>query len=91
MTNLNGQKIGKYTLLERIDDGGMAEVYKAHSQPQNREVVVKLLHRHLVAGGEQTARMQREMRVMARLRHHHIVRILDAVMAAVPEPRRRAV
>jgi serine/threonine-protein kinase len=59
----------------------MAEVYKAYRQPQEQEVVVKLLHRHLVAGGEQTARMQREMRVMARLRHQHIARILDAGMA----------
>lgn len=81
MTNLSGQKIGKYTLLERLDHGGMAEVYKAYRQPQEQEVVVKLLHRHLVAAGEQTARMQREMRVMARLRHQHIARILDAGMA----------
>ena len=81
MTNLIGQTIGNYTLIECIDHGGMAEVYKARQQPQDREVVVKLLHRHLVAGGEQTARMQREMRVMARLRHQHIVRILDAGMA----------
>lgn len=81
MTDLIGQKIGRYTLLERIDHGGMAEVYRARQQGQDRDVVVKLLHRHLVAGGEQTARMQREMRVMARLRHPHVVRILDAGMA----------
>ncbi|MFN8470147.1 MAG: serine/threonine-protein kinase [Caldilineaceae bacterium] len=80
MTDLIGQTIGKYTLIERIDHGGMAEVYRARQQGGG-EVVVKLLHRHLVAGGEQTARMQREMRVMARLRHQHIVRILDAGMA----------
>lgn len=81
MTDLIGQTIGKYTLIERIDHGGMAEVYRARQHGQDRDVVVKLLHRHLVAGGEQTARMQREMRVMARLRHQHIVRILDAGMA----------
>src|SRR5512147_2511914 len=81
MTDLIGQTIGKYTLIERIDHGGMAEVFKTRQQPQDREVVVKLLHRHLVAGGEQTARMRREMRVMAPLRHPHIVRIDDAGMA----------
>ena len=81
MTDLTGQTIGKYTLIESIGNGGMAEVYKARQQPQDRDVVVKLLHRHLLAGGEQTARMQREMRIMARLQHPNIVRILDAGMA----------
>ena len=81
MTDLTGQTIGKYTLIECIGSGGMAEVYKACQQPQDREVVVKLLHRHLLAGGEQTARMQREMRIMARLQHPNIVRIFDAGMA----------
>jgi eukaryotic-like serine/threonine-protein kinase len=81
MTDLTGQTIGKYKLIECIGNGGMAEVYRARQQPQDRDVVVKLLHRHLLAGGEQTARMQREMRIMARLQHPNIVRIFDAGMA----------
>ncbi|MFN8464901.1 MAG: serine/threonine-protein kinase [Caldilineaceae bacterium] len=81
MTDFAGHTIDKYTLMERIGSGGMAEVYKACQRPQDREVVVKLLHRHLLAGGEQTARMQREMRIMARLQHPNIVRIFDAGMA----------
>ena len=77
MTNLVGQQLGKYQLLERLARGGMAEIYKALQPGVERTVVIKVLHGHLVEADNFVARFQREARAIGRLQHPHIVRIID--------------
>ncbi|MCP4423226.1 MAG: protein kinase, partial [Chloroflexi bacterium] len=75
--SLIGQKLGKYTITEKIGRGGMAEVYKAHHETLGRDVAIKVMHAHLLDEENFLARFQREARTMARLNHPHIVRVYD--------------
>lgn len=75
--SLTGQTLGKYRLLERLGQGGMAQVYKAYQPDLDRFVAVKVLHPHLTADDEFAERFRREARAIAALEHPHIVRIYD--------------
>jgi len=77
MGKLDGQKLGKYELVERMAQGGMAEVYRAFQPGVERYVVIKVLHGHLVDNQDIVARFQREARAAGRLQHPHIVRVID--------------
>lgn len=77
MANLTGQTLGKYAIIERRAQGGMAEVYKAFQPGIERDVVIKVLHSHLAESEDFVARFQREARAVGRLQHPHIVGIID--------------
>jgi serine/threonine protein kinase len=77
MANLVGKTVGKYTLVELLGRGGMAEVYKARHPTLDRDVTVKVLHRYLADGEGFLARFEREAKAVAAMRHPHIVQIFD--------------
>ncbi|HUM72188.1 MAG TPA: serine/threonine protein kinase, partial [Chloroflexota bacterium] len=58
--DLTGRHLGKYELLERLGQGGMAYVYKAHQPTIDRFVAVKVLHSHLADDAEFRERFKRE-------------------------------
>ncbi len=68
---------GRYELLEKIGEGGMAVVYKAKCHLLNRYVAVKILRAELVENKEFLARFQRESQSAASLSHPNIVNIYD--------------
>ena len=74
--SLAGMTLGKYRLLERLGQGGMAQVYRAHQPDLNRFVAIKVLHPHLT-GDEFIARFRREAQAVAALEHPNIVRVYD--------------
>jgi tRNA A-37 threonylcarbamoyl transferase component Bud32 len=69
--------LGKYLLLERLGQGGMAQVYRARQPVIERNVAIKVLHPHLATQGDFVARFQREARGLGALRHPHIVSVID--------------
>ena len=75
--NLIGVAIGAYQILEKIGQGGMAEVYKAYHPGLNRYAAIKIMQPHLTDSGELVARFQREAQTVAALRHPNIVQIFD--------------
>ncbi len=77
MFNLVGQTLGKYRLVEKLGQGGMAQVYKAYQPDLDRHVAIKVLHPHLTADEEFTLRFHREAQVIAALEHPNIVRVYD--------------
>jgi len=71
------QTFGKYIILEEIGKGRFATVYRAQDVVLAREVALKVLHPQLLVDPDFVARFQREARVMAKLRHPHIITVYD--------------
>ena len=85
--SLAGQTLGAYTLESAIGHGGMGSVWLARRSDGRFEgkVAVKLLNIALVGhGGEE--RFRREGRLLARLTHSNIARILDAGVTGAGQP-----
>jgi len=77
VASLIGKEIGKYRITERLGRGGMAEVYLGVHTLLDRKVAVKVLHSHLLEGGDFVARFKREAKAVANLRHPNIVQVHD--------------
>lgn len=77
MANLSGKEIGNYRITERIGRGGMAEVYLGVHKHLDRQVAIKVLHGHLLDGGDFLTRFKREAKAVANLRHPNIVQVHD--------------
>jgi tRNA A-37 threonylcarbamoyl transferase component Bud32 len=75
--DLTGITLGKYRLVEKLGQGGMAQVYKAYQPDLDRYVAVKVLNPHLTGDEDFAARFRREARAIAALDHPHIVRVYD--------------
>lgn len=73
---LGGQEFGRYTLIRELGQGGYASVYLGVHHYLNTSVALKLLNLFL-ASHEDVKRFQMEARMLAHLRHRHIVRVLD--------------
>ena len=70
-----------YTIVREIGRGGMATVFLAHDIKHDRDVALKVLHRHLgaVLGAE---RFLTEIRTTAQLHHPNILPLFDSGEAA---------
>jgi serine/threonine-protein kinase len=73
-------RLGPYTLIERLAQGGMAAVYKARLDGPNgfeKTVVVKAMLPALAAHDELVGLFGAEARLSAQLNHPNIVQVLD--------------
>ena len=80
MTDLFGQYLGRYYLSERLGEGGMAVVYKAHDTRLERDVAIKIIRRGAFptdALDEVLKRFEREAKSLAKLSHPNIVKVHD--------------
>lgn len=68
---------GRYRLLERIAEGGMARVFLAEDLRRGLRVAVKRLRPELAEEPEWVERFRSEATVLSRLRHPNIVRLYD--------------
>jgi tRNA A-37 threonylcarbamoyl transferase component Bud32 len=73
----DGQKLGKYELLDTVGQGAFGTVYKARDPELDRVVAVKVPRAGNLAGPEELDRFLREARSVAQLRHPSIVPIHD--------------
>ncbi|MEN6413672.1 MAG: Stk1 family PASTA domain-containing Ser/Thr kinase [Veillonellales bacterium] len=67
----------RYTVLEHVGGGGMADVYRAHDKLLDRSVAVKILRPQFTNDEEFVTRFRREAQAAARLSHPNIVNIYD--------------
>ena len=80
MTDLSGQYFGRYYLMERLGEGGMAVVYKAHDTRLERDVAIKIIRSDSFPGNaldEVLKRFEREAKALAKLSHPNIVKVHD--------------
>jgi eukaryotic-like serine/threonine-protein kinase len=84
---LAGRRIGAYTLLKPLGEGGMGTVWLAERSDGRFEgrAAVKLLHAGLVQRSL-AARFRREGAILARLSHPHIARLVDAGLTDDGQP-----
>jgi serine/threonine protein kinase/tetratricopeptide (TPR) repeat protein len=76
-----GDQLGKYQLEGLLGRGGMGEVWAAHDPDLDRRVAVKVLSGAVTNSTDGLARLQREGRAMARLRHPNVITVYDAAFA----------
>ncbi len=74
-----GHRMGPWTIEAPLGEGGMASVWLARRSDGRHEgqAAVKLMHGRL-HGTQASQRFEREGRILARLEHPHIARLLDA-------------
>src|ERR1043165_6786229 len=75
----SGELIGPYRLVSQLGKGAMGEVWRARDERLDRYVALKLLPAELVADEERRARMLREARAAAAIRHPNVVTLYDIV------------
>jgi non-specific serine/threonine protein kinase/serine/threonine-protein kinase len=73
-----GERIGPYVLRREIGAGGMGVVYEAAREDVDKTVALKLVRHGRLASPEHIRRFLQERRLLARLEHTNVARMLDA-------------
>jgi eukaryotic-like serine/threonine-protein kinase len=68
---------GRYTVLQRIGSGGMADVWLADDAHLQRRVALKVLHARFAQDREFVERFRREAEAAAGLQHPNVVAVFD--------------
>jgi len=71
-----GRRIGAYHIERELAEGGTATVHLARHALLKRPTAIKILKRHM-ASDELAARFEREVRMVAELRHPNTIEIYD--------------
>ena len=75
-----GQYIGRYHIVERLGEGGMATVYKGYDTRLERDVAIKIIRTDAVAQvmhEQLLKRFEREAKSLAKMDHRGIVNVYD--------------
>jgi len=72
-----GQTLGHYRIVERVGEGGMGVVYRAHDIHLERDVALKVLLAGTVGDTDARQRFRHEARALSRLNHPNIATVHD--------------
>lgn len=70
--------LGRYEVVRLLGEGGMGKVYLARQLDLGRQVVIKVMHEHIMQEEKFRERFQRETLLMARFQHPYSVTLYDA-------------
>ena len=70
-------QLGKYKIVDKLGQGAMGEVFRAHDPVLGRDVAIKITSSKLSVDEGSTQRFLREARAAAQLTHPNIVTIYD--------------
>ncbi len=74
----HGWVLNDYVILHPLSAGGMGWIYRAQHRRKNRTVALKVTPPHLARSTSAVKRFQREIDIVARLRHPRLVTAIDA-------------
>ncbi|MDH3592891.1 MAG: serine/threonine protein kinase, partial [Planctomycetota bacterium] len=72
------ERLGEFRLLERLDSGGMGNVFLAEQESLGRVVALKVIRPELQRSKHARERFDREAHAVAQLRHPNIVAVFGA-------------
>jgi serine/threonine protein kinase len=76
-SQLVGQILGHYRILEQIGAGGMGVVYRAHDERLDRDIALKVLPSGALADETARKRFRKEALALSRLNHPNIAMVFD--------------
>jgi len=79
-------EIAGYKILEKIGEGGMAQVFKGYQISLKREVAIKTLSKELLNQKGFSSRFSRESLIIARLSNPYIIPIIERGITADKVP-----
>ncbi|WP_437906562.1 serine/threonine-protein kinase [Sorangium sp. So ce327] len=74
---LAGARVGPYVIEQPLASGGFGVVYQAAHVESRAPAALKILHTELAADAEAVARFDREVTAVRRIRHPHVIEVLD--------------
>ncbi len=77
LTDPEQRKLGRYELIEKLGEGGMGVVFRAHEPALNRDVALKIIGAGIWATAQYLARFRIEAQSAAKLFHPGIVPIFE--------------
>jgi len=70
-----GASFGPYTVVSKLGEGGMGEVYRATDSRLGRDVAIKILPASVADDPDRRARFDREAKALAALNHFNIAQV----------------
>ncbi|HEX4461799.1 MAG TPA: serine/threonine-protein kinase, partial [Polyangia bacterium] len=86
VVSLAGTMLGRYRLVEKLGQGGMATVYRAEDPTLGRQVAIKVMHPFIADKSEAGGRFEREARAVAGLSHANVLKLHDYAPATADSP-----
>lgn len=87
VSQIEGQRIGRYRIERRLGEGGMGTVYLAtRDESYQQQVALKLMHPVFGRSHQLLLRFSAERQILANLNHPNIARLLDGGMAPDGSP-----
>jgi serine/threonine protein kinase len=77
MRDFIGRTLGHYRIVDKIGEGGMGVVYRAHDERLDRHVAIKVLPAEVADKRDRLERFEREAKAVATLSHPNILAIHD--------------
>src|SRR5690348_12540070 len=74
-----GRVVARCRVGERLGRGATSHVFRAHYEPLNKDIALKILSAKEASSEETRARFVSEARAVGKLSHENIVKVIDVV------------
>ena len=75
--NVEGRRLGRFELAEKLGEGGMGTVYRARDVADQATVAIKILNERLAKNVDSRRRFAKEARLLARVNNPFVANLLE--------------